>query len=292
MDFAPGKRYKYNNSGYILLGAIIEKASGQTYEQFLQHHIFNPLGMKHSYYDSPLRVTPRRAAGYDKGPDGYTNAAYLSMTQLYSAGCLASSVDDLALWDAALHTGQLLKQDTLQRAFTVHRLTDGSETEYGYGWATPKLRGHVAVSHGGGTHGFGSFAIRLPEDHLFVAALSNNTGTHPEQLALKIAAWAIGQPFQEPTPIELNLETLAQYEGVYESEVLGEVRVTREGNQLLFQPRQAPSMKLVPFSPNEFFFNGRSLNQLTFISDSKEVVTAFEFRGAIGNPVTAMKVDQ
>ena len=292
MEFAPGKRFDYSNSGYILLGAIIEKVSGQTYEQFIQHRIFDPLGMKHSYYDSPLRVIPRRTAGYDKGPDGYTNAAYLSMTQPYSAGSLASSVDDLALWDAALYTDQLLKQDTLQQAFATHRLADGSGTEYGYGWATSKLAEHLTAGHGGGIHGFGSFAIRLPEEHVFVAALSNNTGTHPGELALKIAAWVIGQPFQEPTPVELNPEVLARYEGVYESQVLGEVRVTREGNQLVFQPGQAPLMELVPFSFNEFFFKGRSLDHLTFVTDANEVVTAFEFRGGIGNPMIAMKVDK
>jgi CubicO group peptidase (beta-lactamase class C family) len=205
---------------------------------------------------------------------------------------LASSVDDLVLWDAALYTDQLLKQDTLQRAFAAAQLADGSETEYGYGWTTAKLAGHLASGHGGGIHGFGSFAIRLPEDHVFVAALSNNTGTHPGQLAFKIAAWVIGQPFQEPAPVELNPEVLARYEGVYESQVLGEVHVTREGNQLVFQPGQAPPMALVPFSSNEFFFKGRSLDHLRFVTDANEVVTAFEFRGAIGNPVIAMKVDK
>lgn len=292
MDFAPGKRFEYSNSGYILLGAIIEKASGQTYEQFIQHRIFSPLGMKHSYYDCPQRVIPRRAAGYDKGPDGYTNAAYLSMTQPYSAGSLASSVNDLALWDAALYTDQLLKQDTLQQAFAAHRLADGSETEYGYGWATSKLAGHLSAGHGGSISGFGSFAIRLPDDHVFVAALSNNTGTHPGELALKIAALAIGQAFQERTPVELNPEVLARYEGVYESKVLGEVHVTRECNQLLFQPGQAPPMELVPFSSNEFFVKGRSLDHLAFVCDATEVVTAFEFRGAVGNPIIAKKVDK
>lgn len=292
MDFAPGKRFEYSNSGYILLGAIIEKASGQTYEQFIQQRIFDPLGMKHSHYDNPLSVVPRRAAGYDKGPDGYANATYLSMTQPYAAGSLASTVADLALWDAALYTEQLLKQETLQRAFVSHRLADGSETEYGYGWATAKLAGHVAAGHGGAIHGFGSFAIRLPEDHVFVAALSNNTGTHPEQLALKIAAWALGQPFREPTPVELNPEVLARYDGVYASKVLGEARVTCEGNLLFFQPGQAPPMELVPFSSNEFFFKGRSLDHLAFLSDATGSVTSFEFRGAIGNPVIAMKVDK
>ena len=114
MQFAPGKRWAYSNSGYFLLGAIIEKVSGQTYEQFLQQSAFDPLGMKQSYYDNPLRVIPRRVTGYDKGPEGYANAAYLSMTGPYAAGALASTVDDLAIWDSALYTERLLKQESLQ----------------------------------------------------------------------------------------------------------------------------------------------------------------------------------
>jgi CubicO group peptidase (beta-lactamase class C family) len=134
MQFAPGKRWAYNNSGYILLGAIIEKISGQTYAQFIQQSIFDPLGMTQSYYDNPRRMIPRRVASYDKGPEGYTNAAYVSMTQPYAAGALASTVDDLARWDSALYTEHLLKQETLQRAFVSQRLIDGSSTAYGYGW--------------------------------------------------------------------------------------------------------------------------------------------------------------
>jgi CubicO group peptidase (beta-lactamase class C family) len=212
------------------------------------------------------------------------------MTQPYAAGSLASTVDDLALWDAALYTEQLLKQTTLQPAFRSHHLADGSASDYGFGWATEKLAGHAAAGHGGGIHGFGSFAIRLPDDRIFVAALSNNTGTHPGQLALKIAAWAIGRPFQEPTPIELDPGVLARFEGVYRSDRLGECRITREDNQLFFQPGQAPPMALVPFSPHEFFFKGRSLDQVVFVSGADGVVTAFEFRGAIGQPLVAKKV--
>ena len=290
MQFAPGKRMAYSNSGYILLGAIIEKASGQTYEQFIQQHIFAPLRMTQSCYDSPLRVIPRRAAGYDKGPEGYTNAPYLSMTQPYAAGSLASTVDDLARWDAALYTEQLLKPATLQRAYVSPRLTDGSETEYGYGWSTAKLAGHPAASHGGGIPGFGSFAIRLPAHHLFVAALSNNTGRHPTELALKIAAQAIGQPFQEPAPIALDPEALAQYAGVYQSLVLGEVRVAGADDRLTAQPGQGPVMELVPYAADGFFFKDHSLDQVKFIRDADGLVTAFELRGAIGAPMIARKV--
>ena len=289
MQFAPGKRFDYSNSGYILLGAIIEIASGLTYEKFVQDQIFEPVGMKHSRYDSPLRLIPCRAAGCDKGPEGYTNAPYLSMTQPYAAGSLASTVDDLALWDAALYTEQLLKQETLQPAFTPHRLNDGSATEYGYGWGTAALAGHPAASHGGGIHGFGSYGIRLPEDHVFVAALSNNTGTHPGQLALKIAAWVIGQPFVEPAPVVLSPEVLTRYAGAYDFAAWGECRILCEDQQLFFQPGQGPRTALVPFSSNEFLLGAGSLDHVKFVSDADDVVTAFEIRGPMGKPVLAKK---
>ena len=292
MLFAPGERFAYCNSGYILLGAIIEKASGQTYEQFIQQRIFDPLSMTHSYYDSPLRVIPRRAAGYDKGPESYTNAPYLSMTQPYAAGSLASTVDDLALWDAALYTEQLLKFETLQPAFASYHLTDGTATDYGYGWGTSKLAGHPSAGHGGGINGFGSIGIRLPEERVYVAVLSNNTGHHPAQLGLELAAWAIGQPFHEPTPIELAADVLAPFAGDYHSDVIGDWHVECDNNRLWVQSGQGPRMELVAFSPAEFFIKSRSLDHLAFMRDVNGAVTAFELRGPLGMPVMAAKVRQ
>ncbi len=102
MQFKPGERFEYDNSGYIKLGAILERASGQGYADFIRQRIFEPLGMKHSYYGADDPIIPGRVAGYKKAGHGFVNAAYLSMTQPYAAGSLLSSVDDLALWDAAL----------------------------------------------------------------------------------------------------------------------------------------------------------------------------------------------
>ncbi|MCB0182926.1 MAG: beta-lactamase family protein, partial [Caldilineaceae bacterium] len=125
LDFAPGTAWSYSNSGYILLGAIIEQASGMSYADFVQQRIFTPLGMIHSYYDDPTQLMPGRVAGYTQTGDGYANAAYMSMTQPYAAGALASSVDDLAKWDAALYTSKLVKQSTLRRMFKSVVLTNG-----------------------------------------------------------------------------------------------------------------------------------------------------------------------
>lgn len=292
MQFAPGKRWAYNNSGYLLLGAIIEKVSEQTYEQFIQHSIFDPLGMKQSYYDSPVRLIPRRVAGYDKGPKGYTNAAYLSMTQPYAAGALASTVDDLARWDAALYTEQLLKQETLQQAFISHRLLDGTSTAYRYGWAISEYEGHRLVEHGGGIHGFRTHAIRMPDDRIYIAVLSNNGGIGPEELAFKIAALVIGRPYKAPSPVEVSSEVLARYEGAYQINASEERQITREDNRLFEQRGQGPRMELVPVSSNEFFFKELSLYHLTFVSNANGIVTAVEVRGRAGLPEIAKKVDK
>ena len=127
MDFAPDEKWLYDNSGYILLGAIIEKASGQSYEDFIRTKIFEPLGMKHSCYDHTERIIPKRVKGYERTSSGFQNAPYLSMTQPYAAGSLASSVDDLALWNSALWSNKLLKPESLAKAHKAHVLKDGRD---------------------------------------------------------------------------------------------------------------------------------------------------------------------
>ncbi|MBK7320766.1 serine hydrolase domain-containing protein [Candidatus Villigracilis affinis] len=225
MVSAPGKRWAYNNSGYILLGAIVEKITGQTYGEFIQQNIFEPLGMEHSYYDNPSQIIPQRVAGYDKSTNGFVNAAYISMTQPYAAGALASTIDDLALWDTALYTEKLLKLETLKQAHISYQLLDGSPTAYGFGWMISEYAGHRVIEHSGGIHGFRSHTIRLPDDHAFVAVLSNNGGKSPQSLVFKISALVIGEPYQEPTIVELQPEILARYEGIYETNTSDKLQI-------------------------------------------------------------------
>ena len=112
LQFEPGSKYSYNNSGYFLLGAIIERVTGKPYEQVLQENIFGPLGMMNTGYDHADTIIPKRAAGYRKTLDGYTNAAYLDMSIPYAAGSLYSTVEDLYLWDQALYTDKLISAKT------------------------------------------------------------------------------------------------------------------------------------------------------------------------------------
>ncbi len=162
-DFEPGERWAYNNSGYILLGAIIEKVAGTSYEAFMQKNVFDPLGLKHTCYGSATRIIPQRIPGYGPGPNnGFANADYLSMTLPYAAGSLLSTVDDLAAWNEALLAGRLIKPETLAKAWTNYKLKDGSSTGYGYGWMIGTFEGRRLITHGGGINGFSLGRQPLP----------------------------------------------------------------------------------------------------------------------------------
>ena len=291
MDFAPGERWFYDNSGYILLGAIIEKASGQSYEQFIRKNIFEPLGMKHSYYDHTEQIIPRRVKGYQHTTQGYENAPYLSMTQPYAAGSLASSVDDLVLWNTAVWSNRLLKRETMARAHRAYKLKDGRATGYGYGWTIASYEGHRTVEHGGGIHGFATYVLSMPDDDVFVAILTNGSAgpdASPGMLAVKMAGIAVGKPVVEPTPISLKPDQLRRYVGVYALEDKSEASVVLEGSQLYIQRTGGPRSPLHAVSQTEFFVPN-SLNRVAFQSDASGRVTGLEMRPRAGMVETAAR---
>src|SRR5215470_14866012 len=140
LEFEPGSKYTYNNSGYFLLGAIIERVTGKPYEQVLKENIFNPVGMKNTGYDHHDTIIAKRATGYSQTPDGYTNAAYLDMSIPYAAGSLYSTVEDLYLWDQALYTDKVLSAQS--KALMYKPFLE----EYGYGWVITRRRSSSTIN--------------------------------------------------------------------------------------------------------------------------------------------------
>ena len=262
MQFKPGENWEYSNSGYILLGAIIEKVSGQSYADFIRQRIFEPLGMKHSYYGDYDTVIPGRVSGYEVHGNGFVNTAYLSMTRPYAAGSLLSSVDDLARWDAALYTDKLIPQSLLRKAWTPFRLKDGRSTGYGYGWVMWTYQGHRVIEHEGGINGFSTSGIRLPDDHVYVAVLSNCPGLKagPDDLAMKLAALAIGKPEREPLAIKVPGAVLDRYVGTYRIDAESTRTVRREGGHLVTQRTAGARNSAWPLSPTEFFYKETPLH--------------------------------
>ncbi len=185
LDFEPGAKFSYSNSGYHVLGIVIEKLTGKTYEQALRERVLDPLGMRDTGYDHSVAILLNRAAGYAKAPGGLSNAAYIDMSSPYSAGALYSTVLDLRKWDAALYTEKLVSakyRDLMfQPAVKSERLGGAS---YGYGWiiairTLPESKRQVrVVEHGGGINGFTSQIVRMPDDGHLIVMLSNQTGTN------------------------------------------------------------------------------------------------------------------
>ncbi len=291
MDFKPDERWLYDNSGYILLGAIIEKASGQSYEDFIEKKIFEPLGMKDSCYDRTEQIIPKRVKGYQRSANGFQNAPYLSMTQPYAAGSLASTVDDLALWDAAVWSNQLIKKESLAKAHTPHRLADGRSTAYGYGWSLGSYEGHRTVEHGGGIHGFASYVLSMPDDGIYVAILTNGSAgpkMSPQRLAIQMAAIAVGKPVQEPKAISMTPEQLKRYTGVYSAGENQEHTISLEENQLFWQPKGGPKTSIYALSETEFSVKD-SLTRIEFVLDSSGVASRLVIRPRVGMVAEATK---
>lgn len=175
-EFPPGTQHEYSNSGYFLLGAIIEHVSGLSYGDFMTRQIFEQLKMTQSEYGHTRPLISGRVSGYGWSENEWRNAAPLSMTWPGAAGGLISCIDDLLRWDNALYTEELLSQESLRRAWTPATLKNGDPVGYGFGWAISRRDDLVSIEHGGGINGFASYAMRIPDRHLFIAVLMNGIG--------------------------------------------------------------------------------------------------------------------
>jgi D-alanyl-D-alanine carboxypeptidase len=293
LEFEPGTSYKYNNSGYFLLGAIIEKVSGETYANYVAKRIFLPLGMSNTAYEGHERSQQARALGYSQRGDDFDPSMKISMTQPYAAGSLTSTVDDLAKWDAAITAGKLLKADSWKRAFTSYKLKNGQDTNYAYGWGVGQFEGQPMISHGGGIPGFSTFALRLPKDKVFVAVLHNaDRGLpQPEMIASRLAATAIGKPIPEFKAISIDEKTLDQYVGVYRIDEKNRRIVVREGNKLVMTRTDGPRTEMQAYSQNGFFKDQSSLLRVEFNRNAKgEVSDVVVFQN--GNAVVHPKLNE
>ncbi len=198
LDFEPGTKYSYNNSGYFLLGAMVERVTGKTYEQALKEMIFDPLGMKNTGYDHHDTLLPKRASGYAKAADGYSNAAYLDMSIPYAAGSLYSTVEDLYLWDLALYTDKLITAQSKELMYKPFL------QNYAYGWAIAtasfKLNDQPVpiITHGGGINGFTTTIVRFPKEKNLIVILDNSGNPNLNRLSDKIGRIIYNQSYEPP----------------------------------------------------------------------------------------------
>ncbi|GGE60971.1 CubicO group peptidase (beta-lactamase class C family) [Pedobacter psychrotolerans] len=191
VDFNPGEKFEYNNSGYVILGYIIELVSGDTYENYINKNIFEKIGMKHSRYASDVAVIKDRAYGYQQKTSGYVNKTAISFSIPFSSGALMSTVDDMLLWQNALNGQLLLKSETIKKAFTRYKLNNGEAFTYGYGWHLKDIDGIPTREHGGSVFGFKTMGVYIPDQDIYVLGLSNCDCNSPTQVVKDIAELAL-----------------------------------------------------------------------------------------------------
>ncbi len=202
LQFTPGEKFAYNNSGYFLLGHIIEEVTGKSYEQVLQERILDPLDMKDTGYDHHATILKNRAAGYEKRGNEYVNAPYLDMSIPYAAGSLYSTAEDLYKWDRALYGDKILSEASKDLMFSP-QIPDG-DGQYGYGWSLGNLPVGKSsdsvsiVAHGGGINGFNTLIVRLPEEDDLIVLLNNTGGTILRDMAMGINNILHGEEAQMP----------------------------------------------------------------------------------------------
>lgn len=271
LDFKPGEKWSYSNSGYFLLGGIIEKASGESYESFLQKSIFDPLKMTSSGYDHFDTILKKRATGYSLAKGKTVNSAFLDMTQPYSAGSLYSTVEDLFSWNEALYAGKVLS------AKSFEAMTTPVKNNYAYGLGVETKNNRKMISHGGGINGFATFIARFPEEKCTIVVLRNaDYGLPaPGKVTQDLAAIVFGEKYEVPKPvieIKVDPKVLDAYVGKYQLAPNFALTISREGDQLMAQATGQPQLALFAESETTFFPKVVDL-KITFVKDDTGKVT-------------------
>ena len=257
MDFDPGEEFRYNNSGYVLLGKIIEVLSGDTYENYIEKHMFDRLGMKSSSYGNNRELVINRVEAYEEEDSGYVNASYLSMTLPHAAGALTSTIDDMLKWQNALTNNTLIKSTSLDKAINGSKLNNGEHIPYGYGLGEMNLKGSKGYTHSGGIFGTSTNGIYLIDEDVYVVGLSNCSCNDIGAVTRNLAATAIGKPF--PTMkdvITLSEDKMKQWVGAYEFED-GAIRhiFIKDGQLKSMRESETNTIfEIFPLSENRFMF--------------------------------------
>lgn len=233
LAFEPGTKYSYSNSGYYLLGYIIEKVSGKPYQHYIQDNLLKPLALNHSFFEMEGKLIPNRVNGYSQAGPAYINADFWSPSIAYAAGGLLSNTEDLFNWFKGLLAYKIVKKESLEKAFTPFRLKDGSLLTYGYGWYIEHLSTIRSIEHAGKMNGFSSNAIYYPQQDVFIAVLFNCESAPKDAISKEVSEIVLGQALQTETKLSDNI--LKLYVGTYNLTTNPQrtIEISKDNNRLL-----------------------------------------------------------
>jgi CubicO group peptidase (beta-lactamase class C family) len=268
LDFQPGEGFAYSNSGYVLLSAIIEAASGETYADFVSENLFQPLGMADSGYDDHDAILPRRASGYTLTGNGIANADYVDMSIPMGAGALYSTPHDLLKWEQGLFGGRVLN------AASMTALTTPVRNNYAMGLVVSQAEGRRLVWHNGAIEGFNTYMAYDPADRTAVIVLGNLNGDAPDKLGAALVTLARGGTVtlaSERPSVTLPPETLAAYAGVYELTPTFAITITVADGRLMAQATGQQAFALTAEAVDAFFLTAVDA-RVTFTRDEAGTV--------------------
>jgi CubicO group peptidase (beta-lactamase class C family) len=275
LDFAPGESSRYSNTGYILLGLVIERASGMPYADYVHDRLLVPLGMSRTSYGGDVSSESGLARGLMEGPDGGFREAPLVHPSLgYSAGALFSTVEDMGRWARGLGSDRILTANSRAEMFKQEK--DG----FGLGWLIMDTWGRKDIAHGGGAPGYNAWIERWPEDGVFVAVLSNTGGSPVGEIGRSLAAILFGQDVQMPEArraVTAGPASTGEYEGVYRINETSRREILREGNALFVRRDAGPRYPILPGGKDMFFFPNDKGATIRFVRDRTDRVSGHVF---------------
>ena len=286
LEFTPGDRFSYSNSGYVVLAKIIESVSNQSYANYLQQYIFNPLGMNDSGYDRQETILKNRASGYVSTGEGYQNAEYIDMSVPSGAGGIYSTVEDLSKWTRSLYTDVVLNQSSRNTMFasTVKVPTEEDEQAYyGYGWFIDIQHDLDRISHDGGIDGFRTHLARYPNEQIAIIVLSNLATSPVAKIGRDIAAILLGKSYELPQKreaIDLDPSIYQAYVGQYKFAEANSLppsakdiifKVTIDSQSIFTQFTGQKVVEIFPESPNKFFLKVVDAQLTFFANDDGQV---------------------
>lgn len=279
LKFNSGEQFSYSNSGYILLGRIIETITGMSYEDFIENNIFKKLKMNNTRYGNNKEIIKNRASGYQFNGKEYINATYMSMTIPYAAGAILSTVDDLLKWQNALNSNALIKQSNFVKATNGSILKNGKNIPYGYGWYKRKINNSTAITHGGATSGFMSNSIYLKDENIYIIALTNcfcKKNKNLQKITYKIATLFTQKTSEKNIEeIQLPKNKLNKWTGTYRLNNNTYISIKLDNNNLYGYNTKKENIKhkLIPISENDFTFENKkfSFHFMTSTNGEKKV---------------------
>ena len=295
-DFAPGTAYRYNNTGYVLLGMVIEKASGQKYANYLDAQFFKPLGLRQTSYCPSKTSDPTFALGYSKGPSGTVRAQFLDLSHPFSAGALCSTVGDFAKWQRALDAGKVVSPASYALMSTADSLNSGRRINYGFGLVPGMYNGRKTVSHTGGIPGFATAATYVPDDSLSIIVFTNYDGESPNRLVQNLLRVAYGdapvgrtapatQPATQPAAPSLSAADRDAIVGNYVLQIPGgqtlPIKFFLDGTRLMAQAQGQEANELRYLGNYAFGVSFDPALRFTFTMDAGKATKVTLLQGGV-----------